>query len=61
VSLFTSSCQAAKKSAAESVIEDVNGKQLEKIIQEKDYVAVFWCEYIRNTSTTKTLDSSRNA
>ncbi|CAG0914128.1 unnamed protein product [Notodromas monacha] len=46
VGLFMALCvlqagvAAARKS--ESVIEDVNGKQLEKIIEEKDYVAVYW-------------------
>ena len=24
-------------------IEDVNAKQLERMLDEKDYVAVFWC------------------
>lgn len=29
---------------AESVIEEVNAKQLERILADKDYVAVFWCK-----------------
>lgn len=29
----------------ESVIEEVNAKQLERILQDKDYVAVFWCKW----------------
>lgn len=38
-----------KKSAAaqvepEAVIEEVNAKQLEKLLSDKDYVAVFWCK-----------------
>lgn len=38
-----------KKSTAaqvepEAVIEEVNAKQLEKLLSEKDYVAVFWCK-----------------
>ncbi|KAL5288605.1 hypothetical protein ACFFRR_009067 [Megaselia abdita] len=42
-----------KKSAAavepEAVIEEVNAKQLEKLLSEKDYVAVFW--YARSCVT----------
>lgn len=37
-----------KKSAAavepEAVIEEVNAKQLDKLLNDKDYVAVFWCK-----------------
>lgn len=29
---------------AESIIEEVNAKQLERILNEKDFVAVYWCE-----------------
>lgn len=36
---------SSKHSAVEPVIEDVNAKQLEKVLNEKDYVAVFWCKY----------------
>uniref|UniRef100_A0A336L844 CSON004829 protein n=1 Tax=Culicoides sonorensis TaxID=179676 RepID=A0A336L844_CULSO len=47
--------ECAKKSSAspppsqpsnhvEPVIEEVNAKQLERILQDKDYVAVFWCK-----------------
>ena len=28
----------------EAVIEEVNAKQLEKLLSDKDYVAVFWCK-----------------
>ena len=28
----------------EAVIEDVNAKQLERLLEEKDYVAVYWCK-----------------
>lgn len=28
----------------EAVIEEVNAKQLEKLLADKDYVAVFWCK-----------------
>ncbi|KAJ8921401.1 hypothetical protein NQ315_003017 [Exocentrus adspersus] len=29
----------------ESVIEEVTAKQLERILADKDYVAVYWCKY----------------
>jgi len=29
----------------EAVIEEVNAKQLEKLLADKDYVAVFWCKF----------------
>lgn len=29
----------------EPVIEEVTAKQLERVLDEKDYVAVFWCKY----------------
>lgn len=29
----------------EAVIEDVNAKQLERLLEEKDYVAVYWCKF----------------
>lgn len=37
---------AAKKAPAptDPVIEEVSAKQLERLLQEKDYVAVFWCK-----------------
>lgn len=50
------SVECAKKSAPpvatpppppvvhEPVIEEVTQKQLERILQEKDYVAVYWCK-----------------
>jgi hypothetical protein len=31
-------------SKSEGVIEDVNVRQLNKLIQEKDYTAIFWCK-----------------
>ena len=45
--------QCLKKSATssssirdhESIIEDVTAKQLEKILNDKDFVAVYWCEF----------------
>lgn len=49
------SVECAKKSAPpvaspppvvhEPVIEEVTQKQLERILQEKDYVAVYWCKW----------------
>lgn len=51
--------ECAKKSSAspppsqsssnhvEPVIEEVNAKQLERILLDKDYVAVFWCKCAR--------------
>ena len=44
--------KAGKPSAAggdddekvESVIEEVNAKQLERLLDEEDYVAVYWCK-----------------
>ncbi len=32
----------------EAVIEDVNAKQLERLLEEKDYVAVYWCKTYNN-------------
>lgn len=29
----------------EPVIEEVTQKQLERILQDKDYVAVYWCKF----------------
>lgn len=37
--------QQAIAKEAESVIEEVNAKQLERVLNEKDYVAVFWCKF----------------
>lgn len=34
----------APAAAKEAFIEDVNAKQLERMLAEKDYVAVFWCK-----------------
>lgn len=54
---FPCSIEGAKKSTSSSsssaspssvhhepVIEEVNQKQLERLLQEKDYVAVYWCK-----------------
>lgn len=31
--------------AQEPVIEEVTAKQLDRVLTDKDYVAVFWCKY----------------
>lgn len=50
---FASHVECAKKSATpapatpvvhEPVIEEVTQKQLERLLQDKDYVAVYWCK-----------------
>lgn len=33
------------ESVHEPTIEEVNAKQLERILAEKDYVAVYWCKF----------------
>lgn len=40
------SAAAPAAAAAEdsSVIEEVTAKQLERLLQDKDYVAVYWCK-----------------
>lgn len=37
--------QPAAPPEPEAVIEEVNAKQLEKLLADKDYVAVFWCKF----------------
>lgn len=32
------------KTQTESVIEEVTAKQLERMLNDKDFVAVFWCQ-----------------
>lgn len=48
VTLATTTATTSKRapSAQEPVIEEVTAKQLERVLQEKDYVAVFWCKYL---------------
>lgn len=57
-SVHQSSSAAEKKKTApaagtgdeekvEAVIEDVNAKQLERLLEEKDYVAVYWCKLVQ--------------
>lgn len=35
---------AGKQKEAEPVIEEVTAKQLERLLNEKDFVAVYWCK-----------------
>lgn len=61
VTMFTAGQIDAKKSSSSSgkgddvkagakdpVIEEVTSKQLERLLNDKDFVAVFWCEWRRN-------------
>lgn len=36
----------------EPVIEEVSAKQLERLLNDKDYVAVFWCKSLFNVFST---------
>lgn len=36
---------AAKPRDSEPEIEEVTAKQLERVLNEKDFVAVFWCKF----------------
>lgn len=38
--------QASAKEEAAQKIEEATSKQLEKILHDKDYVAVFWCKFL---------------
>ncbi|CAH2105861.1 unnamed protein product [Euphydryas editha] len=45
--LLVSVASAARKTPPpriEPQIEEVTAKQLERVLEEKDYVAVFWCK-----------------
>lgn len=44
------STPSATSSIHEPVIEEVTQKQLERILQDKDYVAVYWCKWSRFNS-----------
>ena len=47
---------------SEPIIEDVTSKQLEKVLNEKDYVAVFWCKYLSLLCIAQpTLPASRTS
>lgn len=42
---ISESAKSSPTKHSEPVIEDVTAKQLEKVLNERDYVAVFWCKY----------------
>ena len=44
----------------EAVIEEVNAKQLEKILADKDYVAVFWCKQNSGTRIYRIINCLKN-
>ncbi|XP_055620759.1 uncharacterized protein LOC129765014 isoform X13 [Toxorhynchites rutilus septentrionalis] len=55
-SLLVNNVDCAKKAAASSsdaTIEEVSSKQLERILEDKDYVAVYW--YARSCTTCDTV------
>lgn len=35
---------SAPAAAPEATIEEVSAKQLERLLEDKDYVAVYWCK-----------------
>lgn len=50
-SLLVADVDCAKKAAAPpaadtATIEEVSAKQLERILEDKDYVAVYWCKWM---------------
>lgn len=53
VTLATATTSKRAPSAQEPVIEEVTAKQLERVLQEKDYVAVFWCKYLPTEMISK--------
>ena len=42
--LLAVSAPSEAKKKEEAVIEEVGAKQLEQLVEQHDYVAVFWCE-----------------
>lgn len=53
VAIPSAECANNKKSSAsgspvhEATIEEVNAKQLERLLADKDYVAVYWCKSLQ--------------
>lgn len=45
VALVTAKRAPTPPTTQEPIIEEVTAKQLERVLAEKDYVAVFWCKY----------------
>jgi hypothetical protein len=43
--LTSSRGSAGRHKEAEPVIEEVTAKQLERLLNEKDFVAVYWCKF----------------
>jgi hypothetical protein len=50
---------SSSASAHEPTIEEVNAKQLERILAEKDYVAVYWCKSFHSWTIVEVRKSSR--
>lgn len=46
----------ATPAAPEATIEEVSAKQLERLLEDKDYVAVYWCKCL--ASSGQPLDNS---
>lgn len=51
VALATAKRAPTPATTQEPVIEEVTAKQLERVLAEKDYVAVFWCKYPPKVTT----------
>lgn len=51
----------AQSASAEdtSIIEEVSAKQLERLLQDKDYVAVYWCKCLVTTVKRNKGDQMR--
>lgn len=46
---------------SEPQIEEVTAKQLERVLEDKDYVAVFWCKCWRAANATRRSHHSRSS
>lgn len=61
--LALASAGAARKSQAhvkqEPQIEEVTAKQLERVLEEKDFVAVYWCKCGRESRRVQRANSAR--
>ena len=44
----------------EPVIEEVNAKQLERLLNDKDFVAVYWCKFLSSGVCTPKNQFQRN-
>lgn len=45
--------QPSAPKEVEPVIEEVTAKQLERVLNEKDFVAVYWCKSLRSALLTR--------